>query len=240
MEIQGIDAKIAAFLKVTEKDGSGEGDGSGYGSIDGHGYGYGSGYEYSDNIGYNRRLGYVFCDGSGSGSGGGNINGSGSGYWNYLDILEYNHKRLYNIDYILTIINSVHGNYAKGYVLKNDNTIVPCFIARCGNFFAHGETLKRALQDAMEKYNDDKPLNERIAEFNEKYPDDDTPIDGNELFSWHHILTGSCFFGRQQFCKEHHLDVNKKYTVREFISLTKNAYGKKAIQSLIESRNINF
>ena len=98
--------------------------------------------------------------------------------------------------------------------------------------------MKQALQDVSEKYNENKPLEERISEFNEKYPDDDIPIDGNELFSWHHILTGSCLFGRQSFCQDHDLNVNDKYTVRQFISLTENAFGSEEIKQLKQSRNL--
>ena len=162
--------------------------------------------------------------------------GSGSGYG--YGILEYNHQKVYKIDGIPTIIDSVHGNYAKGKILRNDLTVIECYIAKYGNFFAHGDTLKQALQDVSEKYNENKPLEERIYEFNEKYPDDDIPIDGNELFSWHHILTGSCLFGRQSFCQDHDFNINDKYTVRQFISLTENAFGSEEIKQLKQSRNL--
>ena len=173
-------------------------------------------------------------DGDGYGYGDGYGSGSGSGY----GVIEYNHQKVYKIDGIPTIIDSVHGNYAKCKILKDDLTLIECFIAKCGNFFAHGENLKQALSDASEKYNENKPLEERIDEFNETYPDNDTPIDGNELFSWHHILTGSCLFGRNEFCSDKGLDVNAKYTVREFISLTENAFGSDVIKQLKKSRNI--
>ena len=188
----------------------GDGDGSG----DGYGYGEGSGSGY----------GYGYGDGYGSGSGSG--------------VIEYNHQKVYKIDGIHTIIDSVHGNYAKGKILKDDLTLTECFIAKCGNFFAHGENLKQALSDASEKYNENKPLEERIAEFNETYPDNDTPIDGNELFSWHHVLTESCLFGRKDFCSSKGLDINAKYTVRKFISLTENAFGSDVIKQLKQSRRI--
>ena len=184
----------------------------------GYGYGYGSG----DGSGYGDCSGYGYGDGDGYGDG----------------ILEYNHQKVYKIDGIPTIIDSVHGNYAKGKILRDDLTVTECYIAKYGNFFAHGDTLKQALQDVSEKYNENKPLEERISEFNEKYPDDDIPIDGNELFSWHHILTGSCLFGRQSFCQDHDLNVNDKYTVRQFISLTENAFGSEEIKQLKQSRNL--
>ena len=223
-------------------DGSVSGDGSGYGdgSGSGSGYGYGSGSGYGDGSGYGSGSGsgYGSGYGSGDGSGSGSGDGSGSGYGYGYGVIEYNHKKVYKIDGIATIIDSVHGNYAKGKILKNDLTLIECYIAKCGNFFAHGETLKQALADASEKYNENKPLEERIADFNETYPDNDAPIDGNELFSWHHILTGSCLFGRKEFCSSKGLDLNAKYTVREFISLTENAFGSDVIKQLKQSRNL--
>ena len=225
MEVQGL---LDNFLKIEKKtgDGTGFGYGSGSGSSDGTGTGYGSG----------SGCGYGDGDGSGdgdsSGSGSGNDSGDDSG------VVEYNHQKVYKIDGVPTIIDSVHGNYAKGKILKNDLTVRECFIAKCGNFFAHGESLKQALSDASEKYNENKPLEEKIAEFNEKFSDNDMPIDGNELFSWHHILTGSCLFGRKSFCSDKGLDVNAKYTVREFISLTENAFRSDVIRKLKQSRNL--
>ena len=205
--------KIDDFLRVNEfPNGYGSGDGSGSGS----GYGDGDG------------------DGSGYGSG----SGSGYGYGDGDGIKELNHQNVYIIDGISTIIDSVHGNYAKGKILNDDLTTKDCFIAKCGNFFAHGETLKQALSDATEKYNENKPLDERIKEFNEKFPLDDKPYNGSELFSWHHILTGSCLFGRQQFCSNKGLDVKDKYTIKQFISLTENDFGSDAIKKLKESRKL--
>ena len=166
----------------------------------------------------------------------GSGDGSGSGYGD--GIVEYNHQKVYKIDGVSTIIDSVHGNYANGKILRDDLTVRECFIAKCGSYLAHGETLKQALSDASEKYNENKPLEERITEFNEKFPDNNIPIDGNELFSWHHILTGSCLFGRKSFCSDKGLDVNAKYTVREFISLTENAFGSDEIKKLKISRKL--
>ena len=229
--------KIDDFLRVNEfpngyGDGSGSGSGYGYGDGDGDGSGSGSGYGDGDGDGDGYGSGDGSVDGSGDGS------GSGSGYGDGDGIKELNHQNVYIIDGISTIIDSVHGNYAKGKILNDDLTTKDCFIAKCGNFFAHGETLKQALSDATEKYNENKPLDERIKEFNEKFPLDDKPYNGSELFSWHHILTGSCLFGRQQFCSNKGLDVKDKYTIKQFISLTENDFGSDAIKKLKESRKL--
>ena len=236
--------EIKNFLAVDEYpygsgSGSGYGDGYGYGDGSGDGYGSGSGSGYGD--GYGSGSGYGDGSGSGSGygdgSGSGDGSGDGDGDGDGSNIKMYNNKKVYIIDSIQTVIDSVHGDYAKGKILKDDLTTKPCYIAKCGDFFAHGDTLKQALFDASEKYNENRPLKDRITEFNERYPDNDTKIDGNELFSWHHVLTGSCLFGRRSFCEEKGLDVNSKYTVKEFISLTENAFGSDVIKELKESRN---
>ena len=200
--------RIEQFLSVP---GSGYDYGSGYGS--GSGYGDGSGYGYGDGDGYGSGYGY----GSGSGSG--------------ISIL--NGERVYQIDDVPTLIDSVSGNFAKGRILQNDLTTRPCYIAKVGKYFAHGDTLHEAMADAQEKYNEHRPLEERIADFNREFPDRDVKVDAARLFEWHHILTGSCLAGRKAFCEDRGLDYEHgHYTVNEFIHLTRNAYGGEAIQEL--------
>lgn len=54
-----------------------------------------------------------------------------------------------------------------------------------------------------------------------------------ELYKWHNILTGSCEFGRREFCKDHKIDIDKDLlTVNEFIALTVNEYGGDIITQL--------
>lgn len=248
--MEKVKEKILNFLQVDEYplgfdfDGDGSGSGSGSGFTDGRGYGCGfqAGYSYDDDAGEGYGYGYSDTSMSGEGLGDGKADGYGSydgyGYgYGYVDAnsnIEYlNFQKVYIIDGIDTLIDSVHGNFAKGRILNSDLTTLPCFIAKCGNFFAHGKTLKQAMSDAQEKYNANKPLEERILEFNKKYPDRDKKIPASELFSWHHILTGSCLMGRKYFCEQHNLDyVNGEYTVNEFIAITKYAYGGDIIEKL--------
>ena len=214
--MEKIKDKIKQFLSIS----TGFGYSYGYGSGDGYGYGYGFGSGF----------------GSGSGSGSGSGFGSGFGYGDGEDINKFNGDDVYNIDNMQTIIKSVHGNYAKGLILNSDLTLTPCFIAKEGNFFAHGKTLKEAVQDAHGKYMQSVPVEERIAEFNRQYPDRNEKVDASELFQWHNTLTGSCLMGREQFCKERNLDYKKgKYTVNEFIELTLHTYGGEIIKKLRDS-----
>ena len=209
--------------------GDGSGPGSGYGSGEGYGYGYGDGDGYGYGSGYGDGSGY------GSGEGYGDGYGDGDGYG--LNIEYFNGQKVYHIDNVPTLIDSVHGNYAKGRILNSDLTTKYCYVAKQGNFFAHGETLKQAMADVMEKYTENQPVKQRIAEFNCKFPDRNKKVPASELFSWHHILTGSCLMGRKHFCEQRGLDYeNGLYTVNEFILLTKNAYGGEIIRQLEDSK----
>ena len=50
----------------------------------------------------------------------------------------------------------------------------------------------------------------------------------------HHYLTGSCEMGREAFVKRHGIDLDKTYTVEEFIELTEDDYGGEIIKNLKE------
>ena len=191
------------------------------------GYGYGSGDGSGD--------GYGDGSGDGSGDGYGYGSGDGSGY----GIKSYNGHEVYRIDDMQTIIYSVHGNIAKGATINSDLTLSDCYIAKCGDYFAHGETAKQAMADAQSKAYQNKPIEERIGYVIEKYPDVDVPIEHSALFSLHNFLTGSCLFGRQEFAKAHSLDPEHgAMTMREFIHLTKDAYGEDNIRQLADAYKI--
>ena len=205
--MEALEEKIKKFLSLSH--GYGSGYGSGDGSGDGSGYG----------------------DGSGSGYGYGS--GDGSGYVDGIEVI--NGKKVYMVDGMQTVITNVHVNLARGFILNNDLTLTPTYIAKCGDFFAHGETAVDAMRDARTKYEDNHIVDERLRLFRETFPDWDKKIPAKELFDWHHRLTGSCEQGRIAFCKEHGLDwMNGEYSVNEFIELTKDAYGGEIIRRLAE------
>ena len=194
--------------------------GSGYDSVSG--YGSGSGYDSGDG------------SGSGSGSGAGSVSGSGSGSGS--GALNWRNGSLGDgVDSVPTIITQVRGNIACGYTVKDDLTLEPCYIAKVGNSFAHGNTLKEAVADAEAKEMEDMPLKERIKKFVETFGSLDSEHTGQEFYDWHHILTGSCRMGRDEFCKDNDIDLDKKYTVRYFLSITKNAYGGSVINEILET-----
>jgi len=69
------------------------------------------------------------------------------------------------------------------------------------------------------------PEEDRIAAFIETFPTLDTVVKNQDLFGWHHRLTGSCEQGRRVFAANHEIDMNREMTVRSFIELTKSEYG---------------
>lgn len=213
--------------------GDSSGDGYGYGSGSGSGSSYGNGYGYGD-----RSVdGSGTRSGTGTGSGTGYGDGSGFGYsdGSVNDIKSINGNPVYMIDNIPTIIDSIKANYAKGFILQSDLTLKPCFIAKVGRYFAHGETLKQALSDATEKYSQNMPIEERINLFKETF-DYSKVYPVKDFFKWHNTLTGSCEYGRKSFCQERGIDIEKDIlSVPEFIELTINSYGSDIIRQLKNS-----
>ncbi len=193
----------------------GFGYGSGYGSGDGYGFGYGSGYGSGDGYGY----------GYGSGD------GSGDGYGDGDGLFRYNGKTVYYIDAIPTIINNVHGNYAKGTIIDKDMQLSSCYIAKQDNVFAHGETLHKACEALNEKLFNLLPVEERVELFRKEFsPKTEYPT--HLFWEWHNKLTGSCEMGRNQFAREHGIDLNGNMTPEEFVKLTENAYNGEVIRML--------
>ena len=209
--------------------GSGSGSGSGDGSGDGYGYGYGSGYGDGSGSGYGSGDGYGYgCSsgyGSGSGDGSGSGYGSGDGYgYGYVTgIKDFNGRKVYDIDNVPTLIYAVKGGIAKGAVLGKDLTLKDCWIAKRGNFFAHGDTLHAAVEAVEAKWCENRPLDERIAEFVKTHPSLDEAY--GDLFEWHHVLTGSCEFGRRNWCEAHGYEPTDGITLRTFFEKTKDDYG---------------
>ena len=208
--------KILEFIS----SGSGRGDSSGNGS--GNGFGYGSSY------------GHGYGDGSGNDSGSGNSFGSGNGFGYGSGLKSINSKKIYMVDDIAITISHIHGNAAKGTIINNDLTETPCYIVKEGKYFAHGKTLAEANAALQDKLFDKMSVEKRIAAFwtchkrGIKYPTKD-------FFEWHHKLTGSCLMGRQQFAKDHDVDLEGEMTVEEFIALTKNSFGGDIIKRLEEN-----
>ena len=232
-------------IKVLEFISSGSGYGYGYhdnyDNGSGDGSGCGSGYGYSDSYGdgsgdgsgSGSGDGYAFgdCYGSGYGSGYGDYDGSGFGDCYGSNLKSINGKKIYMTDGIAITISHIHGNIAKGTIVNRDLTETPCYIVKEGKYFAHGKTLAEAREGLQDKLFYEMSVEKRIAAFwachkkGVKYSTKD-------FFEWHHKLTRSCLMGRQQFAKDHDVDLDGEMTVEEFIALTKNSFGGDIIKKL--------
>ena len=158
--------------------------------------------------------------------------GDGSGSGDGSGIMEIEGRKVYMIDSTQTVIYAVRGDVAKAAVLKHNVDFVPCYVARVGGHFAHGETAEEALRDAEAKYMADLPPEQRVELALAEHPDPDAPVPCRELFALHGMLTGSCEFGRRKFCEDHLVDMDGSMTLREFCSLTRDAFGGEVVRML--------
>ena len=171
----------------------------------------------------------VFLSSYGDGNGDGNGNG----------LKAYNGRDVYYIDGLPTLLYKVHvedeaNGWAVGRIIRNDLTTDKTYIAKRGFMFAHGATLQEAIAAVNAKLLAGKSMDERLDAFVEAYPLVDTFVSGHELFKWHNILTGSCLQGRKAFVADRALDLNGRFTILEFIALTRNAFGGNVIKRLEE------
>ena len=244
------DIKIKQFLSINSGSGYGDGYGygSGYGDGDGYGHGDGSGYGYGDGYGsgYGDGDGSGYGDGYGDGYGSGYGDGDGSGYgdgYGYGDggnvyIKTFGNTIIYNIDNVATIITNIHNNIAKGYILNNDLSLKPCYIAKGNNLFAHGRTIKEAIAALRNKIFARLDIEERIDLFLKEFSDIDKKYPAKAFYDWHNKLTGSCEMGRDMFVKNGGYDLEKNmFTIKEFIDITRNEYGGDIIKQLEDKIN---
>jgi len=184
-----------------------------------------------------------YGSGSGSGSGSGHGSGSGDGYGHGYgsgdghDLKSFNNHEVHIIDSLETIITSVKGDLAKGFIIQSDLQLKPCYIARYGNFFAHGDSVKIAWQEAQEKALETLPLESRIDSFVDEFNNTDK-YSASKFYTWHKILTGSCTTGRDSFLRDKDIKIETdEFTVSEFIHLTKDSYNGNVIKQLAKKYN---
>ena len=214
-------SKIKEWLKVSSGNGSGYGSGSGSGYGDGYGCGHGSGKGSSDGYGY------------GDGSGDISIYSDSNDDSELFNVLEFCQMPVFTVDGIPTIIRSILGDISKGYILQDDFTLKPCYIAKNENYLAHGETIQSAVESLREKIFENLDTDETIERFISEFKNVEK-IRGTVLFEWHHYLTGSCLMGRNDFVQKKGLNLEDEFTVDEFIKLCENDFGSFIIEKLKE------
>ena len=237
-EFLNIDTGYGYGAVGSHGDGHGDGHGNGYGDGygDGSGFSSGKGFGSSDGDCDGNNNGDGYGDGSGGGSGYGYGAGYGfcSGYGSCTDIIMFNVEKIYLIDGVPTIIKKIKKQIAKGFILRDDLTLQPCYVAKINNCYAHGNTIREAVKQAKGKAFELLPEDDRIKKFwechnlTDRYP-------AKDLYEWHHILTGSCEMGRSQFVREKGVDLEMDtFTVDEFVKMCKDRYGGDVIKKLIK------
>ena len=143
-------------------------------------------------------------------------------------------RRVYYIDNIPCHIYSIHNNVARvGVIDIMDMSIEERYIAKYKNYFYHADTIKNAIIGVQNKYLSTIDIDDRIEMFKEKFNDKNKKYPAEDFYEWHTILTGSCDYGKKKFIESHNIDLEKdKFTVSEFIELTKNEYGSNIIYLL--------
>ena len=95
-----------------------------------------------------------------------------------------------------------------------------CFVAEKDNFTAHGETLKKAVEDLQFKLISEKLKNE--------------PINANTVIDikYYRLITGSCELGVKSFIESNGL--KERYKAKDLLPIleSKNAYGFEKFKSL--------
>lgn len=149
---------------------------------------------------------------------------------------EFEGFKVYMVDHVPTCIESVHISmslsYAVGFTIEDYWRRCPTIVAKVAGYFAHGDSLREAVQAAQEKLLRNIPIEYRIKAFVELYPDIHQLVPNKKLFDAHHTLTGSCYFGRKQFCKGNGIDLEGSMSVADFIRWTCAEYGDEIIHKL--------
>ena len=149
-----------------------------------------------------------------------------------LTLMKYQGKQL-NLKYIdgySMIINSskkvddyiiYKAQYLKGGNLKD---LPRCFIAEKGKYFAHGDTVQKAIQDVQFKFLQETfNLDDLVKQIKTKQM-----VSVNE----YRLLTGACSMGVAEFMKEMNIDVDE-LPLSEVLQITKGRFGYDKIVELL-------
>lgn len=204
----------------------------------------GSGY-LLDNCGTDCKGGYPLFEngvdnifGCGIAAGAGRLDYGSDGHVHAISYFmsEFEGHKVYMVDHVPTCIESVHISmslsYAIGFTIEDYWKRCHTVVAKVAGYFAHGDNLREAIQEAQEKLLHNIPIEDRIKQFVELYPDIQQLVPNKKLFDAHHYLTGSCYLGRKMFCKGNGIDLDNSMSVADFIRWTCAEYGDEIIHKL--------
>jgi hypothetical protein len=92
--------------------------------------------------------------------------------------------------------------------------------------FSHGATYKEAKEGLLYKFQNDRDT----SAYRDWTPE--TKVSLRDAIESYHVITGACSAGILQFCQGKKL--KKKYTIREILEATKEAYGHNVYQAFFE------
>ena len=152
-------------------------------------------------------------------------------------ITSFNGQHVYYIDGMPTVLLSVHDDLAHGYTVGDDLTTTECYVARGQGYFAHGKTAREAVSSLERKIVSGMNTDDKVNEFVKRF-DKDGKYPVRDFYEWHGTLTGSCTFGRDSFAKEHGISMDGDMETKEFLRLTKDAFGREVIHKVIKEMGL--
>ena len=149
-------------------------------------------------------------------------------------ILEHQGKLVEYIDGIPCIIIAEHANSAMVDIISEaDYTRKRAYIAEVDGYYGHGSTLREAVNSARVKSLEGRPLEDRLAIVRLAFDkSEDGKLSVAELSEYHHLLTGSCQYGRSRFVEEHGLSLTDRFNLKKFIEIVGSDYGGEIIRRL--------
>lgn len=149
-----------------------------------------------------------------------------------------------NISGNAVIITQQHGRAGFGYKINVYLSMIPCYTISYNNgeIVGCGNNLHAAFDCAKNivlNHTVHSPRNYDWAAYCvSKYPDVDAQIPVIELIDLHNFMTNSCNKGINEFCVSHQVNVRSTASMREFLTITKDAYASDVIESIANKYGI--
>ena len=146
---------------------------------------------------------------------------------NMMVVWEWSKRTYINIDGILSVVDSHHGNVWSVHKLgSNKRTYI---VTDGENHYAHGDTLEEARRDLLYKICDrDKSEYEGLTL--------DSELPYNEAVECYRVITGACAAGTRNFCENILPTRKESYTIREIIALTEGQYGHETFREFFNGK----
>jgi hypothetical protein len=129
--------------------------------------------------------------------------------------------------YTMLIDSTRHKGNMQIHKARYFGTDNPCYLAVRERQFAHGDTVKQAVNDLKYKLDAGRET-AKLAKAVKK--------SGYITREQYHLLTGACNAGIAQFCEENNIK-GQRLSVKRALALTANAYGGETLRKLMEMQH---